>query len=394
MTVIESSARPGTPTLDRLRADNLGSLLRPEALRRAFERHDAHGIGDNELRHATDEAIREVVAAQERCGLPILTDGEFRRRHFNESFAEVTGFVDAGGAPVLMSQPGGPAAPTGPSGETMVTQRRRVVAPLGLARNAPLEEFLFTQALTERPVKATLVNPDGAVQRYDDSGSSLDVYPTIDDFLRDVIAVGREIVGGLVDAGCRYVQVDAPRYGAYFDSSWAADMKASGRDPQERLARAVEAENALIAGFPGVTFGLHLCRGNRRSQWHYNGGYDAVAEQLFATAAHQRLLLEYDSDRSGSFEPLRFVGDDTVVVLGLITTKSGELEDADEVIRRIEEASRYVPADRLALSTQCGFASVMTGNILSEDDQWRKLELVLSIAERVWGSDTPTGAQS
>ncbi len=392
MTVTQSSAGAETSTLDRLRVDNLGSLLRPAALRHAFERHDAGEIDDDTLEHAQDAAIREVVAAQERCGLPVVTDGEFRRRNFNESFAEVTGFADAGDAPVLISQPTVHAAPTHPGAETVVTQRRRVVAPLRLRRNAPLGEFRFTRGLTSRTVKATVVNPDGAVQRFDDSGTSLDVYPTIDDFLGDVVQVEREIIAGLVQAGCRYVQIDAPRYGAYFDSSWVSEMTALGRDPQERLARAVEAENAVIAGFPGVTFGLHLCRGNRQSQWHYNGGYDAVAEQLFASAAHQRLLLEYDSDRAGSFEPLRFVGDTMVVVLGLITTKSGELEDPDALIRRIDEASRYVPVDRLALSTQCGFATVMKGNVLSEEDQWRKLELMLSVAERVWGSEASVGA--
>src|SRR2546425_7399232 len=192
------------------------------------------------------------------------------------------------------------------------------------------------------------------------------------------------MVKQLVDAGCRYVHIDAPGYTAYVDEPSLAAMRARGEDPRENFARSLKADAALVASFPGVTFGIHLCRGNQRSMWHREGSYDAIAERLFNELPHQRFLLEYDSPRAGSFAPLRFVPKDKVVVLGLVSTKVPELESADALAQRIDEAAKYVPLERLAISPQCGFGSDVVGNLVSEDDQKRKLERVVEVARQVW----------
>jgi len=193
------------------------------------------------------------------------------------------------------------------------------------------------------------------------------------------------MISGAVAAGCRYIHIDAPGFTAYADGPSMAAMRARGEDPDANLARSIAAEAALVRDFDGVTFGIHLCRGNQRSMWHREGTYDAIAERLFNELPHDRFLLEYDSPRAGGFEPLRFVPRGKTVVLGLITTKEPQLESPDELLRRIEQASKYVPTEKLALSTQCGFASAASGNLLSWDDMRRKLELVTQVARKVWG---------
>jgi 5-methyltetrahydropteroyltriglutamate--homocysteine methyltransferase len=275
-------------------------------------------------------------------------------------------------------------APTGVPRKAGLITRHRVSERISLVRNLPLEEWRFTSALTARPVKVTLIGPDRIAQVYD-AEASRDVYGSTDEFVADVVAVERRIVTELAAAGCPYVQIDAPSYTAYVDQASLADMRAHGEEPDRALARSIAADNAIIAGVAGVTFGIHLCRGNERSMWHREGPYDEIAERLFAGLAHRRLLLEYDTARAGTFAPLRFVPPDKTVVLGLITTKTGALEDPDDLARRIDEASRYVPLDRLALSPQCGFASDVAGNLITADEQWRKLELMLAVAGRVWG---------
>jgi methionine synthase II (cobalamin-independent) len=192
------------------------------------------------------------------------------------------------------------------------------------------------------------------------------------------------MIKGVVDAGCRYVHIDAPGYTAYVDEPSLAQMWARGEDPMENFARSLKADAAVIAGFPGVTFGIHLCRGNQRSMWHREGTYDAIAERLFTQLPHDRFLLEYDSPRAGNFAPLRFVPKGKVVVLGLVSSKVPELETVDALKRRIDEASKYLPLDQLALSPQCGFASDVVGNLISADDQRRKLERVVETARQVW----------
>jgi 5-methyltetrahydropteroyltriglutamate--homocysteine methyltransferase len=383
VTTTETPALP----LARLRVDTVGSFLRPDALKRAFADHGAGRLDDAGLAAAQDEAVRAVVAEQERRGMPVVTDGEYRRHMFMESFAEVAGMerwqrrwarqvselevekddrVKAGTNPLLLDQ-------------EPVTKR------LALRRNVPREEYGFAQGLATSPVKVSLINPDRILQSMDVAGS-LQVYATDDELLADVVAVEREIIAGLREAGCRYVHIDAPGYTAYVDPASLEAMRARGEDPDARLERAIAADNDVLAGFDDITFGVHVCRGNRHSQWHREGYYDAIAERLFAGLGHQRLLLEYDDERSGDFSPLRHVPPGKTVVLGLITTKRGALESADDLKRRIEDATRYVPVEQLALSPQCGFASDIAGNAITEDEQWRKIERMLEVASEVWSA--------
>ncbi len=272
--------------------------------------------------------------------------------------------------------------------DPILLNRKRVTERLRLVRNALLDDFRFTQGLTNRPVKVTLISADRISQCYD-GDASRPVYPTVDEFLRDVVVVQRQMIGGLAQAGCRYVGIDGPGYTAYVDPDSLAAMRSRGENPQSNLARSITADNEIIADFPGVTFGVHICRGNRQSMWHREGHYDAIAEQLFNGLKHERLLLEYDTERAGGFEPLRFVPKDKVAVLGLITTKVGRVESVDELRRRIDEAARYLPVEQLAISPQCGFASSLRGNLVSEDEQFRKLDVMLETASRVWGKARP-----
>lgn len=378
--------------LARIRTDVVGSLLRPAPLKDARRRYDEGEIGADELRRIEDEAIRRAVRLQEQVGLDVVTDGEFRRLNFQDSFgASVAGF-DAGGANISLYEARVAGAtplrrweiPDEEVKGTAVAQRRPVLERLRLATNSPLEEYRFVSRVARRPAKVTLIGPDRICQRFDYERSTA-VYATIDDFVADVVRIEREIVRGLVDDGCRYVQIDAPGYTAYVDPPSLAAMRRRGEDPMETFARSLRADNDLLRGFEDVTFGIHLCRGNQRSMWHREGSYDAIAERLFTELGHGRFLLEYDSPRAGGFEPLRFVPKGKVVVLGLVSTKVPELEPIDGLRRRIDEASRYVPLEQLAISPQCGFASDVVGNLLSEDDQKRKLELVVETARTVWG---------
>jgi 5-methyltetrahydropteroyltriglutamate--homocysteine methyltransferase len=266
---------------------------------------------------------------------------------------------------------------------TPVVHRRPAVARLKLERNVPLEEYQRVAPMASRPVKVALIGPDRIAQRFDQQGSKA-VYPDVDQFMADVVAIQRTMIRQLVDAGCRYVHIDAPGYTAYVDGPSLAAMRARGEDPMKNFSRSLRADADLIQGFPGVTFGIHLCRGNQRSMWHREGAYDAIAERLFTELPHDRFLLEYDSPRAGGFEPLRFVPKDKVVVLGLVSTKVPQLEPLDELRRRVDAAANYVSLDRLAISPQCGFASDVVGNLLTEEEQKRKLELVVEAARRIW----------
>lgn len=368
--------------LDRLRVDQVGSLLRPARLKDAIERSKLGGADDGALAAAMDDAIAEAVAAQERIGMPVVTDGEMRRLNFQDSMARSIAGFDAW-LERWNKKPADRPAGRAPGHAPLIT-RHRASERISLRRNLPLEEWRFTSRLTSRPVKVTLIGPDRISQVFDAAASS-EVYPSVEAFVDDVVAVERRIVAELAAAGCPYVQIDAPSYTAYVDDGSLADMRARGIDPDRGLARSIAADNAVIAGIEKVTFGIHVCRGNERSMWHREGPYDAIAEHLFSGLAHTRLLLEYDTDRAGTFAPLRFVPKDKVVVLGLVTTKKPDLESVDDLLRRIDEASRYVPVERLALSPQCGFASDVAGNLIDEDAQWRKLERIVEVGRRVWG---------
>ena len=377
------------PRLDHLRVDIVGSFLRPPELKE-LETAFANGDGDAANLHlAEDAAIAELIRNEERHGLPIVSDGEFRRRHFMESFADV-----AGTEPwrAVLKRSVATKMPTTGDKPTILEQehgneiRCPVTERLSLVRNVPLAEYTYAAGVATRPATVTLIGPDRIAQRYAYE-ESLAIYPGgTDEFLHDVVRIEREIVDGLVAAGCRYVHIDGPGYTAYVDDGTVAAMRRRGEDPAANLERSIRADNAVVCNYPGTTFGIHLCRGNSRSQWHRKGSYEAIAEKLFNTLEHQRLLLEYDDERSGGFEPLRFVPKGKVVVLGLITTKRGELESRDALIRRIDEASKFLPLDQLALSPQCGFASGLAGNQLTEAEQWRKVDLLVETARRVWGA--------
>ena len=378
-----------TQELQQMRVDQVGSLLRSPRLKAVFARFHQGEASEQELRQAQDEVILETITTQEAHGLPILTDGELRRLNFMESFGEVAG-MEAWQAQwnellrELEEQRRASSQRVERGLNPVLRVRKPVSSRLRLVRSRPLEEFQYAQSLTGRPVKVTLINADRVREGFDREGSRA-VYASAEEFLADVVAVEREIIRGLAAAGCRYIQMDGPSYTRYVDPGSLEAIRADGEDPGQSLERAIAADNAVIAGFPGVIFSIHLCRGNRQSQWHREGFYDAIAERLFHGLNHQRLLLEYDTERAGSFEPLRFVPSGKTAVLGLITTKSGRIETAEELKRRIDEAARYLPLEQLALSPQCGFASDMAGNLLSEDDQWRKLDVMMETAAQVWG---------
>ena len=377
----------------KIRTDVIGSLLRPARLKEAYGECDQGKISAEELGRIEDEAIRTAVKLQEQIGLDVITDGEFRRLNFQDSFAaSVSGFdarrVDLAFVESLVRE-GKPLQRWDPyhiAGQgAAILQRRPVSQKLRLARNLPLEEYRFVSALTQKPAKVTLVGPDRITQRFDYQNSK-SIYWSVDDFVADVVRIERKMIRGLVDAGCRYVQIDAPSYTAYVDGPSLQEMRDRGEDPMKNLTRSINADNEILRLFDGVTFGIHLCRGNQRSMWHREGSYDAIAEKIFNELHHDRFLLEYDSPRAGTFEPLRFVPKNKTVVLGLVSTKVAELETVDDLKQRIERASKYIPLEQLAISPQCGFASDVVGNLISEDDQKRKLEAVVETARQVWGT--------
>ena len=379
-------------SLATARTDVVGSLLRPARWKQARLRLDS-GLMDRESFGRLElDCVRKNLELQEDAGLDVVTDGEISRLNFQDSFGLSVSGYDSGGGESIGSHENRSVGGTplsrweipdlaGPG--TPVLHRRPVRQRLQLKRNVPLEEYLRVVPLAKRPVKVTLIGPDRVAQRFDHERSK-GVYSGMDDFVQDVVAIQRRMVRQLVDAGCRYVHIDAPGYTAYVDEPSLAAMRARGEDPWQNFARSLKADAALIEGFPGVTFGIHLCRGNQRSMWHREGSYEAIAERLFNELPHQRFLLEYDSPRAGSFAPLRFMPRDKIVVLGLLSTKLPRLEPVDELKRRIDEAAKFVPLANLALSPQCGFGSDVVGNLVSEDDQKRKLERVVETARQVW----------
>ncbi len=375
--------------LGKLRVDQVGALRAPASLRALFAKREKGELSGDAFIAAREEAIADVIRRQEEIGIPAVTDGELRRRNFQDSFnAAVSGF-----APPKAHGPGeNVSARPFTRTESAGSRRWPVTERLRLKRNVPLEEFRASATVATNPVKVTLLSADRVADEFDDTGA---VYRDTDEFIADVVAIERAMIGELVAAGCRYIQIDAPGYTAYVDDVSLAEMRACGEDPEKRLARSIAADNAVIAGFDGVVFGLHVCRGGARTidpatgkvapQWHREGHYDAIAEQLFSELKHDRLLLEYDSERAGDFAPLRFVPKDKIAVLGLVTTKSPDIESSGALRRRIDEAARYLPLENLALSPQCGFGGYRKIAI-EEDLQWRKFEVIVETARAVWGT--------
>jgi len=364
----------------KYRADHVGSLLRPEELLKA--RGDDR-IERSQLRALEDKHIQRLFQHQRELGLKIFTDGELRRRNFMSDFNDSVDGVDESDNLQRSWQAGGAGSSTQPARVPGV-----VVARIKQTKRLTQHEVAFMKQHSPGDIKITLPTPNQFPAISYKRGITDKVYPSYSALLWDIVPVIKAEIQALVDEGVQYVQVDAPRYSYYIDPKWRNHIKNEmGLDPDGALDEAVRADNACLEGAKraGVILAIHLCRGNNRSQWYAEGGYDAIAEKLFGQLQVDAFLLEYESERAGTFEPLRFVPRGRTVVLGLVSSKVPQLESQDRLARRIEEASKYVPLEDLALSPQCGFASTMEGNLLSEDDQWRKLKLVVDTAAKVWG---------
>lgn len=363
------------------RTDVVGSLLRPRKLLEARERWERGEIGPPEFKRVEDAAVDAAIRLQEDVGLAVVTDGEMRRLSFQSQLTEaVEGFSDWDLDAFLWGDWHGNEV-----GDQRIT--RPPIAVLGRLRRRRFlsaEEFAYARGRTERIVKVTLPSPSLFANFYDPQRSR-GAYPTLESFLADVAEILREEVDELVRLGCEYVQLDAPHYPLLLDSAYR-DFYASRGWPAERwLELGLELDNIVFGEHPGVAFGFHLCRGNQASRWLVEGSYDWLAQRLFPRVRAERLLLEYDDERSGGFEPLAAVPQDKTVVLGVVTTKTGRQETVDELEARIREAARHVPLERLALSPQCGFATSILGNALSAADEEAKLRTIVATAERVWG---------
>ncbi|TDV53799.1 5-methyltetrahydropteroyltriglutamate--homocysteine S-methyltransferase [Actinophytocola oryzae] len=369
--------------LPPFRADHVGSLLRPAALLTAREDHTHGRISAEELRTAEDEAIRQVVAMQAEVGLNSATDGEFRRTSWHMDFIYRLGGISS--APddaikVRFENPDGVIEFT--------TAALHVDGPVRLTETVFADDFSFLRGVAGSAVTPKLTIPSPSMVHYRGGPAALDpaVYPEEEQFWTDLSAAYAAQVKGVYDLGCRYLQLDDTSLAYLNDPAQRAELTARGDDAEHQHLRYIRQINAAIADRPAdLRVTTHMCRGNFKSSWAAAGGYDFVAEALFSELAVDGFFLEYDDDRSGDFAPLRFVPEGKQVVLGLVTTKRGELESKDTLKRRIEEASRYVPLDQLCLSPQCGFSSTVDGNSLTYDEQVAKLALIVETAAEVWG---------
>jgi 5-methyltetrahydropteroyltriglutamate--homocysteine methyltransferase len=357
------------------RADVVGSLLRPAHLKAARGRLERGETSPTAFKELEDRAVDDAIRLQESIGLDVVSDGELRRFAFYGHFVEaIEGFDAHGGWGVRFRDD---------SGDELLLRRPVVVEPLRWRRNMCAEEWTYLRARATRPGKVTLISAMQAAAYYEPDRSR-GAYPTREAYLADVVALLRQEVEELVRLGCTYIQIDGPAYGSLVDEQMRQGFRERGADPNRLLDEAIEMDNAVIAGFPGIIFALHICRGNNQSHYYASGGYEPIA-RVFERANFQRFMLEYDTERSGGFEPLRRLPDDRMAVLGLVTTKEPQLETVEQLKARLAEAAQYVPLERLALSTQCGFASTLEGNRVAEEDQRRKLELVAQVAHEVWG---------
>lgn len=373
MTQQATRTRPGGSANESFHSEVIGSLLRPDYVHDAMKAFDAGDISADQLSATQDRAVVEAVELQQECGLDVITDGEMRRTLWSDPLTEsLAGYGHDERA----------AVPFKGKDET-VLRPPVVTGRLVPKANLPLREYEFLRSQIRHAVKATLPSLTYASVLWE-PGVSDEAYPDRDEYLEDALELTRRLVRELADAGVRYVQLDAPRYTHLVSDEGKANMQRLGLNPDTWLGDMIELDNRLMADFPEITFGLHLCRGNHRSMWSVEGGYDPIAEQLFTTIDCDRLLLEYDTPRAGTFAPLRFVPESKSVVLGLITTKEPELEGRDLLRERVEEASRYVPVERLGLSPQCGFASVHTGNLISFEEQRAKLLRLGEVAREIW----------
>jgi len=354
----------------------VGSLLRPTYLVEARKQLEKGQVNVADFKAVEDRAVNEAIALQETTGIDVITDGELRRYAFYGHLVEaLAGFDKFGGWAIPFRDE---------TGEELILKRPVVVEKLQWKRSMCSEEWVYLRSRKSRPGKVTMISAQQAAAYYDPEKSK-SAYPSRDAYLADIVDFSRREVEELIRLGCTYIQIDAPQYAALLDPQMREGYRQRGNDPDKLIDLCIEMDNAIIRDHPGITFGMHICRGNNQSKFYASGDYEPIS-RIFSRTLFRRFLLEYDDSRSGGFEPLRHVPEDRFVVLGLVTTKKPRLESADELRRRIEEAAHYIPLERLALSPQCGFASTMEGNRISFEDQRHKLELVASVARQVWGS--------
>jgi len=374
------------------RADQVGSLLRPQVLIEARAAHEAGKLTLAELRQVEDAAIRDVVKQQEACGFQVIVDGEYRRENWWIDFIRGLSGIEIreGQASQAFVAPKkhdcGHDHGDEDEGWKYVPKNVVTTGKLGLPNSVNAGDFQYLQSTTDRVAKITLPSPTRLHFHGGRDAVLREAYPDIEEFFADVVKIYRREIAALEDAGCRYIQIDDPLMTYFISDRLRAEIVASGEDPDARLRRYVELTNACIAERRAETaIGIHVCRGNSRSGWIAEGGYQRIAETVLGGLKVDHFLLEYDDERSGDFEPLKAVPRGVRVVLGLVTTKFPQLESADDLVRRIDEASQFIPLEDLAISPQCGFASTVEGNIITPDDQWRKLERIIEVSRRVWG---------
>jgi 5-methyltetrahydropteroyltriglutamate--homocysteine methyltransferase len=376
------SGQPRSPA----RAETIGSLLRPPELRAAIEAFydpghsaalDEERVKDRaELTAIEDDAIRRAVQRQRDCGLDVVTDGEFRRWMFMNSFYDAVAGVRTGKTVTFRND----------RDEDVELAVHEIVAPLQKVDSPAAREAAFVAKVSDDvpckvtfPAASIFAHPFTTVEG---------AYPDVEAFVDAAVQIERDLVADAIDAGASYVQFDFPLYPYLVDPAWIARFEAAGHDVAAVIETALDADTAVLEGIPeGITVGLHICRGNYRSSWMCEGSLEPVAERVFGELPYDTFLVEWDDlGRDGGFEPIRFLRDGSVMVMGLISSKTPVVEDEDEVVRRLDEAAPIAGGlERLAISPQCGFASVMVGNETNEDAQWRKLELVGRIADRLWG---------
>jgi 5-methyltetrahydropteroyltriglutamate--homocysteine methyltransferase len=358
------------------RADHVGSLLRSAPLKEARARRERGEIGAAELKALEDAEIVKLVRKQEEIGLSSVTDGEYRRAWWHFDFLGQLGGVE------LVDVEHGIQF----SGVQTKAQAPRVVGKIRYEPHPFVEHFKFLKATTTKTAKMTIPSPSMLHYRGGRKMINMGVYPTMDDFYDDLGAAYAGAVGAFADAGCRYLQLDDVSFAYLCDPEQRAMLKARGDDPEKQPSIYAGMINRAIAGRPkDMTISMHLCRGNFRSTFVASGGYEPIADLLFNQVGVDAYFMEWDTDRAGGFEPLRFLPKGKSVVLGLVTSKTGTLEKRDEIMRRIEEASKFAALDQLCLSPQCGFASTEEGNVLAEDEQWAKLAMIVEISREVWG---------
>jgi 5-methyltetrahydropteroyltriglutamate--homocysteine methyltransferase len=361
------------------RADQVGSLLRPRTLLEARYRHYNGEISKEELREIEDQHIREVVKKQESVGLQSITDGEFRRAFFHLDFLEQLDGVTVTGSIEASSDAQDKVGFTPP--------KLSVSGKLRHVRNIQVDDFNYLKSQVSQTPKVCIPSPTMVHFRGGRKAIDIEAYPDMDEFFDDLAQCYRDEINALYQAGCRYIQLDDTNLAYLCDPKMRAGAIERGDDPNELPRTYAALINSVIDGRPDdLTVAVHLCRGNFRSTWFAEGGYEPVAEVLFNELNVDAYFLEYDDERSGDFAPLRFVPGHKTVVVGLVTTKVAELESKQDLIQRVKDASKYMYLENMCLSPQCGFSSTVHGNEITEDDQWAKLELVINTAREIWGN--------